>query len=159
VAAGVACQDDTQVAEEQSIKKPKQSPESSSAMALKETQGLQEKEFENSIVFEDSFPTAMHQATGEGDEHKAVAPFSKLADPDCVVEHVSSLPCILSRVMPKQMEAEQLQARWEEIFDALEKERLGLPKIKTGGRKIGVTTRTNSPRDSKGCEANCWTVE
>lgn len=68
-----------------------------------------------------------------------------------IVDQVSSLASVLSRVMPKQMdsmEAEQLRARWEELIDALEKERLGLPKIKTGGRKIGVTTRTNSPRDS-----------
>jgi len=98
-----------------------------------------------------SFPTAIHQATAEvNEQHNSVAPSSNLANPDCVVDQVSSLACVLSRVTPKQMEAEQLQARWEEIFDALEKERLGLPKIKTGGRKIGVTTRINSPRDSGG---------
>lgn len=68
---------------------------------------------------------------------------SNVAAPDCVMDQVSSLACVLS----KKMEAEQLQ----EIFDALEKERLELPKIRTDCRnKVGVTTRTNSPRDSGG---------
>lgn len=66
-----------------------------------------------------------------------------VAAADCVMDQVSSLACVLS----KKMEAERLQ----EIFDALEKERLELPKIRTDCRnKIGATTRTNSPRDSGG---------
>jgi len=189
VAAGVACQDDSQVAEEQIIGKPKQSSESSSDVALIETQGNFKIDLcEDSMAGDgggkehlerspkvldnwsrpetvighiplrqtklgpsnlgacdcgssSSLQTAIHQATAEVNEQQ---------NSDCVVNPVSSLACILSRVTLKQMEAEQLQARWEEIFYALEQERLWLPKIKTGGRKIGVTTRTNSPRDS-GC--------
>lgn len=73
----------------------------------------------------------------------------------CVMTQVSNLASVLSRVIPKQMEsmdAAQLRARWKELIDALEKERLGLPKIKTSStsRKMGVTTRPNSPRDSGG---------
>lgn len=66
-----------------------------------------------------------------------------------VVAQVSNLATVLSRVIPKQMEsmdAAQLRARWAELIDALEKERLGLPKIKTSSRRMG----TGSPRDSGG---------
>lgn len=177
MAAGKPCQDDTQVAEDQTAKQsPKSQP---SAMALMETQEIpfEDSKLEhyspkqlrpktvsghNPLLQTQSGPSnlgdlrsnggndsgpcscspaavhhvAMKAIIGEGYEQQNAA-----AAP-CVVDPVSSLACILS----KQMEAEQLQ----EIFDALEKERLELPKIKTGCRKMGVMTRTNSPRDSGG---------
>lgn len=43
-----------------------------------------------------------------------------------------------------------VRARWEELTDALEKERLGLPKIRTGSSSDAAAMLSTSPRDS-GC--------
>lgn len=168
VAAGAVCHN-AQAAEEQPIWKPKESPKHPTCDMVdcreSETQEMK-------TLFQDSLLQSMAQdkadniefkghsvhmnklafLTSECNAHDDAAP-SRV--PDCsnpsVVDQVSNLASVLSRVIPRQMEnmdAEQLRARWEELIDALEKERLGLPKIKTGGRKAGV--RTNSPRDS-GC--------
>ncbi|KAG0624112.1 hypothetical protein M758_3G225200 [Ceratodon purpureus] len=170
VAAGAVCHN-TEAAEEQLIRKPKQSPKSPTWNMVDDRES---EAREMKTIFQDSLSQAMEQNKGddiafkEHSEHmNKLAFLTKECDahddaapsrvPDCsdpsVVDQVSNLASVLSRVMPKQMkrmDAEQLRVQWEELIDALEKERLELPKIKTGGLKSGVMTRTNSPRDS-GC--------
>ena len=170
VAAGAASRN-TEAAEEQPIRKPKESPKNRTRNMVDSRESETQ---EMKTLLQDSLLQSMAQgkadniALKEHSEHmNKLAFLSKACNahndaassraPDCsspsVVDQVSNLASVLSRAMPKQMErmdAEQLRARWEELIDALEKERLGLPKIKTGGRKSGGMTRTNSPRDS-GC--------
>lgn len=174
MAAGVASQDGSQVGKDQTNMERKQSPEicttESSTMVLMDSQGINNEVFKNSLVQSMAGATdgGGHITSIEHLQHlnnlvqssKDAVPSWPIQGPNCashVVEQVSSLASILSRVMPKQIEsieAEQftdIRAQWEDIFDALEEERLKLPKIKTNrSRKSGVTTRTNSPRDSGG---------
>jgi len=136
VFAGVVCQN----TEEQLLPKlntdDSSEPDPSSTLTTMDTQGalLQSK-----------------PASQEHSELKTKADeYAADVESSSVVTQMSNLASVLSRVIPKQMEsmdAAQLRARWAELIDALEKERLGLPKIKTSSRKMGVT---GSPRDSGG---------
>ena len=149
VAAGAASHN-TPASEEQPLRKLEESPKSPLWNMADSTESHTQ---EMRTLFPDSLQSIAHDTADNIAPDNAAPSRAPFCSHPSVVAQVSNLASVLSRVMPKQMksiDAEQLRARWEEFIDALEKERLGLPKIKTGGREPGAMTRAYSPRDS-GC--------